>query len=519
MRLRPRPSSHPWFLGLDLGTGSCKTVIVDARLQVLGQGKASYPSTANAAGHHEQDPQDLLQGMVAAVRQALARAAVRPSGCAGLSVGGAMHSILALDASGEPLTPVITWADRRATAQAAEVRQMAQAADLYRETGCPVHSTYPLYTLRWLGENEPARWDRATRFLSAKEYVVAQLTGEYVADFGLASGSGLLDIHHLRWNERALALAGIEPRHLSSLAPPERRFPRLRAALAREMGLPSQTPLILGSVDAANSSLGAGAVSGDQATCMVGSSGALRLLAPQPVLGPEGRLWCYAIDGSQWLVGGAINNGGLALSWLRDVLNEPFPPGARLSFDELLQVAEEASPGAGGLLCLPFLAGERSPGWNEDARALFFGLTARHGASHLARALLEGIAFRLRSVADLLADAGLRPRQIRASGGFVRSTFWLQLTSDVLQRELLVPEWGETSALGAAFWAMKASGAVKDVAEMAELVPIDRTVRPSTPAADTYQRLYALYTKLYRMLDDAFEAVSTLQRDLEATVP
>ena len=154
---------------------------------------------------------------------------------------------------------------------------------------------------------------------------------------------------------------------------------------------------------------------------MVGTSGAFRVISPRPILDEKARSWCYAIDEGHWLVGGAINNGGVALSWLRDCLNQAFSllsPEPLLSFEDVIALAGSAKAGAGGVICLPFFAGERSPNWNLNARALFFGMTLEHGVRHLARALLEGIAFRFRNLKEVLIDVGVDVRQIIASGGF-----------------------------------------------------------------------------------------------------
>ena len=193
------------------------------------------------------------------------------------------------------------------------------------------------------------------------------------------------------------------------------------------------------------------------------------------MLDAASRTWCYAIDPKHWLVGGAINNGGIALSWLKDLLHSALPNLPRdmqMSFDDLTSLASRAPIGAGGIICLPFFAGERSPNWNLHARALFFGLALDHKIEHLARAVLEGISFRFRSVYDVLTEITGDIRQIRASGGFTHSPFWLQITADALNRELVVPVWGETSSLAAALWAIKRADTLSSLQDIDKLIPI-----------------------------------------------
>jgi gluconokinase len=509
----------PWFIGIDLGTGSCKSVVVDQDAKVLGFGVGEYSGTAAQDRWLEQDPRDLLKATTASVRSAVTEAAVRPQDCAALSIGGALHSLLAVDRHGNSLTGVITWADGRAVEQSSRVRRDPPLADrLYRETGCPVHGTYPLYKIMWLRDERPEIFRQAWRYVSAKEYVFSSLANEYLVDYSLAAGSGLLNTHSLQWNPQCLDLAGIREEQLSSLSSPLTLHKGLNPELAQQMGIPKDVPIVLGSSDAVNSSLGAGAASPWQATCMVGTSGALRVISPRPILDEKARSWCYAIDENHWLVGGAINNGGVALSWLRDCLNQAFPNALlakSLSFEDVLALAGRAKPGSGGLICLPFFAGERSPHWNLNARAMFFGMTLEHGVSHLAMALVEGIAFRFKHLQEVLLDVGLEVRQIIASGGFTKSDLWLQVMADALNRELTVPVWGETSALGAAFWALLGAGRV-DTLEMAGgLVELGNSCRPRQESAEIYDKMYPLYLKLYHYLGEAFDDAAELQRGLE----
>ena len=241
---------------------------------------------------------------------------------------------------------------------------------------------------------------------------------------------------------------------------------------------------------------------------MIGTSGALRIISDRPILDPMSRTWVYAIDRKHWLVGGAINNGGIALSWLLDLLHGAFPNlprDMRLSFDDLMSLAARAGIGSGGIICLPFFAGERSPTWNLHARGVFFGLSLDHKMEHLARAVLEGISFRFRSVYDALSEIAGDIRQIRASGGFTHSPFWLQMTADVLNRELAVPAWGETSSLGAALWAIKGADTLSSLEEIEKMVRIEKVYRPEPRNAEVYEKDYGTYKNLYEAVNPLFQ--------------
>jgi gluconokinase len=505
----------PWFLGIDLGTGSCKSVVVGGEARVLGLGVGEYSGTDAHDRWQEQDPRDLLRAAIASVRSAVAQAPVRPGECAGLSIGGALHSVLALDRRGDPLTGLITWADGRAARQSQGLRKLPMARQIYEETGCPAHGMYPLYKIMWLREERPEVFRQAWRYISAKEYVFSRFTGEYMVDYSLAAGSGLLSTHSLQWSPLCLGLADIREEHLSPLCSPMTIQRGVNPDLSRQMGIPPEVPVALGSSDAVNSSLGAGAVHPWQATCMVGTSGALRVISPRPILDEKARSWCYAVDKTHWLVGGAINNGGVALSWLKDCLNQVFPEQKALSFEDILALAGQAPAGAGGVICLPFIAGERSPNWNLNARAALFGMTLQHDVRHLARALLEGIAFRFKNLYGVLTEIGIDVKQVIASGGFTKSGLWLQVVADALNRELTVPLWGETSALGAAFWAMIAAGRVEALEKAGDFVKLGAPCRPKPDRAEIYDRMYPLYLRLYEAVREAFDEVAELQEWLK----
>ena len=505
-----------WYLGIDLGTGSCKSVIVDAQAQLLGFGVGEYAKRGRTDQWDEQDPQELISAMIQSVRTAIQDVEVNPSACRAISIGGAYHSLIAVDKSDSPLTGVITWVDDRATKQAQAVRDAGHANEIYQKTGCPVHGMYPLYKLIWLREEQPQLFQQATHFISAKEYVIKQLTGEYLVDVGIAAGTALLNTHSFEWNVTSLELAEIRPDQLSQLTSSWQVVNGLNPKWAAQMGIPKETPLILGSADAVNSSLGAGAVLPGQATCMIGTSGAFRIIAPRPMLDGQARSWCYAIDEDHWLVGGAINNGGLALTWLRDAFNNLLKSQAkesRLSFDDLVASAAETSPGADGLICLPFFAGERSPYWNMNARGVFFGLSLDHDARYIVRALMEGVAYRLRSLRNVLVELGLDMQEIRASGGFTHSDLWPQIISSVLNHNLVIPASGETSSLGAAFWALLGSGVIERFEDLYALVKTTNTYYPDSQDTQIYNSLYQIYMDIYFQLTEAFERLSDIRAD------
>ena len=248
---------------------------------------------------------------------------------------------------------------------------------------------------------------------------------------------------------------------------------------------------------------------------MVGTSGALRIMARSPILDKDLRSWCYAFDKDHWLVGGAINNGGVVLSWLKDTLSQAFPglgDHSQLTFEGLMALAQKSGIGAGGVVCLPFFAGERSPNWNLNARALFFGLSLEHRLEHLTRAILEGIAFRLKSIYEVLTQISGEITEIRTSGGFTQSLFWPQILAEVLNRKLLIPCWTETSNLGAAIWAMLGTGAIHSLEEAASFNSVEQECLPKEEENKIYEATYRIYQRLYQAVSPLFEETAALQQ-------
>ncbi len=496
-----RNYTSDWYLGIDLGTSSCKCSITTDQGHLLSIGNSSYADK----DIKEQDPNSILQGMILAVQDALAKIELSPHSCQAISIGCALHGILAVDHAGKPLTNVYTWANHQAVKEAAQIKNSAISQSIYHQTGCPPHSMYPLYKIIWIRENKPEIFKKAARFISVKEYIISKLCREYCIDYSVASGSGMLNIHSLKWDPLSLELVQIKPNQLSQIVNPKQKLAIKNETLAKELHIPVGTTLVVGSSDAANSTLGAGAIDPWQATCMIGTSGAYRIISPEPVLSNSASSWCYCIDEEHWLAGGAINNGGIALTWLRDVLQTI--SSDELSLDQILDFAQQSKIN-NGVICLPFFAGERSPNWDLNARAAFFGISIDHDIRDLSRALLEGICFRLRSLDEMLREMSIEIQEVRASGGFTQSDFWVEILANILGRPITVPKNGETSCLGASFWALLGMDKSLTFDDLRDAIEISRTTYPQENALQEYEKLYSIYKDLYQAVSPFFKEIA-----------
>ncbi len=495
-------------VGVDIGTTSAKSVAYDTGGRRLAAHSIGYPLDEPHPGYAEQDPRLIFDAVVGSVRAVVEQL---PAPVAGLSFSTAMHSLIGLAADGTPLTPSVTWADSRASAQAQRLRAAPSGLALHRRTGTPVHPMAPLPKLLWYAEQEPRLHERVAHWVSIKDYVLLRLTDTLITDHSVASATGLMNIHRLAWDAEALRFAGITEEQLPQLVPTTHVLRGLTAEAARATGLSADTPLVVGAGDGPLANLGLGAVYPGEVACSIGTSGAMRVMVERPGVDPLGGVFCYALTEQRWVVGGAINNGGLVLQWAGEALA---PELGEHGEEELLDLAAHAPVGSGGLIMLPYLLSERAPHWSALPRGAYVGLTHGHRREHLVRAALEGVCQQLALVLASVRAAGNEVRQIRASGGFARSELWRQILADVLGMPVWFPAGNEGSSFGAALLGMEALGLIESIDVAADLVKIDETVRPDPAAAATYAALLPLFSGLYDALVPTFTSLRRLAPSL-----
>jgi len=494
-------------IGIDIGTTSTKSVVFDAEGKPLGSLAVEYPLLQEQPGWAEQEPEAIVQAVVASVRGAIERSGLGGEDVAGVGISSAMHALIAVGSDGSPLTRSITWADGRSEPQARALRERMGGKEIYLRTGTPIHPMSPLPKLLWLKEHRADVWASAHKFVSIKEYVVHRLFGEWVVDHAIASATGLFRLDTLAWDADALRLLGLSEERLSELKPSTYRLEGLKLELAEAMELRSDTPFFLGSSDGGLANLGVGAVGPGDLAITIGTSAAVRMMTRKPLTDDRERTFCYSVDEHSYVIGGATNNGAIVLQWLRNSLF-----GGTQTTEELLEEAAKAGPGSEGLLFLPFLSGERAPIYNAEARGTFIGANLGHRKEHFVRAGLEGVLFAVLSVAEALKDLAGPAAEVRASGGFAKSPLWLQMLADMLGREVGVPRVTEASALGAAMTAMRGLGKLADFDRAKEWAPIDRRMQPDPERHAIYRELFGIYERLRDQLPERFAELAAFQR-------
>ena len=369
------------MIGLDLGTTNCKAVLLDADGRVVATASDGYKLQVPHPGWAEQDVRHVWE----AVKKVLRAVADSPEPPGGICFSGAMHSLFPIaDAAGTPMSNAMTWADARATAVYRGLIADTDTSALYRRTGCPVHSTYHLQRLRWWNRVEPETAERAYLWVGLKDWILHALTGVWASDLSLASTTGLLNLETLTWDTGVLRLAEVLPEQLPHLVSASAVVGGLTDEAATATGLPAGLPVIAGGSDGAMASFGTGIARPGQTVITVGTSGAVRKVVGEPWFDPGERTFCYLLTDRLaktsteplWFIGGAINNGGLTLQWVREKLYPELDGPA--GFEQLKLDAEAVAPGAEGVFLLPYFAGERSPHWAPKDKGMLYGLGMQH---------------------------------------------------------------------------------------------------------------------------------------------
>ncbi|GAA4971558.1 gluconokinase [Actinoplanes utahensis] len=505
-------------IGIDTGTTSTKGIAAGPGGEIRALTSVHYPLAVPGSGRAELDAGSLVDAAVRALTDVAAAARERGDRVIGIGLSSFLHALVPMDASGKPLGPVVTWADNRAAAECERIVAAGRAKDLQARTGTPVHPMSPLTKLAWWARADRDTLTGTPRWGGVKELIVAALTGgPFQVDLSIASGTGLYDIHARRWDPEALEIAGVSAGQLAEVVPTTHVL-RLSADIAAATGLSPDTPLVIGAADGPLANLGVGATPAGIGAVSLGTSGALRTVVDRPTADAAGRLFCYALTEDRWVIGGAVNNAGSVVRWAGQALAAPAPSAGSSGSSgssgsgssgssgssgedsddrdaELLEEAAGIIAGSEGLLCLPYLLGERAPWWRPGMRGAYLGLRREHGRPHLVRAAVEGVCQQLALVRDSFDTEGAQLTEIRATGGAAASKLWVSVLASALDLPVTVADVPEGTALGACLLARHALGELPDLDRAAALIPTGRHTEPDPDDAALYRRLRPLVEK------------------------
>ncbi len=488
------------IIGIDIGTTSVKAIAYLADGRMIASSQAIYPHYYPKPDYVEQDPLEMRTAIWNVIRSTAAKTSQAGYHIAGISFSAVMHGLFVVNHSGTPLTAMMTWADTRSRLQTERIRQDT-GRTLYFRTGTPLHPMLPLAKILWLHENYSDLFHQSNRFVSIKEWLLWLLTGQWVIDYSTAAATGMFNLHTLFWDDEALRLAQITSDQLSEPVPITTQFTIVDSVLRDTLHLPAAVSVIIGSSDGVLANIGSGVITRDQIAVTVGTSGAMRTTVQEPWLDPLGRTFCYILDNTHWVIGGATNSGGITLEWLQKEWT-PINQG-RVTSEDILALAGSSSPKANGLLFFPFLSGERAPFWNDQASGVLFGLRLNHQKSDIARAAIEGIVYTLYSIYQIISTT-TTPNTIMASGGFARSPMWRQLVADVFGITLKTVQNDESSCFGAAFLGFYALGVFSSWDDINDCNQIAHIHEPEHIHTLQYHEQHLNFTEIYQLIQPAF---------------
>jgi len=497
------------FLGIDVGTGGTRALVIDEMGKVAASGSAEHePFASQRPGWAEQDPRDWWRACRLAVQAALHSSNLRADEITCVGFSGQMHGAVLLDARDEVLRKAIIWCDQRSERQSHELRQMFGVDGLIRLTSNPPLTNFTLTKLLWVRENEPENWSRTAHILLPKDYVRFRLTGERAVDVADASGTLLLDVAGRGWSAEVLARTGIDDRLLPTLHESPQVCGRVSAEGEKATGLRAGTPVVAGAGDQAAGAVGMGIARAGAVSATIGSSGVVFAATDRPALDPKGRLhtFCHAIPG-RWHLMGVTQAAGLSLRWFRDRFGRS-SKDSRDPYDRLAEEASSAPAGSDGAFWVPYLMGERTPHLDPNARAALLGLTTSHTRGHIIRAIMEGVAYSLKDTFTIFEEIEIPVTSIRLGGGGARSSLWRQIQADVYGREVEIVTAEEGSAYGAAILAGTGAGGWSSVEEACdEVVRVALRIPPDTMGCEVMQRAYSTYRKIYPALRQVFDSM------------
>lgn len=496
------------FMGIDLGTSSLKTVVMDESGTVLGMASRAYQFRSPFQGYAEQDPEEWWQSCVETIRQILAEGCVKPEEIRGISFSGQMHGLVSLDRDGHAVRPAILHCDARSGEQIREIKSLFGEEKIRELMMNAVYTGFLLPSLVWVREKEPQCYEKIRHVCLPKDYLKFRFTGEISSDYSDASATLAFDVQKGCWSREILDCLDIPQEWFPICFGTSEVAGKVSASAARETGLREGTPVIAGGGDQVMQGIGNGITQVGQASANIGTSGQLSFQADRAILNPD--LSTNTFMGyrkNRWITMGAIMNAGLCYKWFSGL----FPD---TDYHKMNEKIAKVAPGSGGVVFLPYLNGERTPHLDPDLSGAFFGINLQTGREQLARAVMEGVSFALYQCMEVCTGLGLQADSIIASGGGARSLPWLQMQADIYDIPVKVADTEEQAGLGAAIAAGVGAGVYADIEEGCRTVVRykDFVAVPDPGRHEIYMDYYQLYKDIFASCRENLHRATLLGR-------
>ncbi len=501
-------------LGLDVGTSGTKAIAMDEKGALLASALVTYPLHSPKPNWAEQDPADWEKASYEALASLAGK--INISDVKGLGLTGQMHGSVFLDGNNKVLRPAILWCDQRTAAQCDAINSKVGEKKLLELVSNPALTGFTAPKILWLRDNEPEHYDKIRKVLLPKDYIRFCLTDEFATDVADASGTLLFDVTNRTWSRELLSMLEIDADWMPESYEGTAVTGKLSATAAQKTGLPAGLPVVAGGGDCAAGGVGCGVVRRGVVSASLGTSGVVFAFSEDVHTDPEGRVhtFCHAVPG-KWHTMGVVLSAGGALQWYRDALCADECAVAAITgrdpYEYITAAAAQAPLGAEGLLFLPYLTGERTPHKDPYAKAAWVGMSLRHKKPHMARAVLEGVAYAMRDSLEIIRGMGIPADEVRASGGGARSAFWRQILADTGHVPMVTINVDEGPAYGAAILASVAAGMHGSVEAACDIIihETDR-LQPVAENEKKYDAWFAEYRALYTSLAPAYRRIAEL---------
>ena len=499
--------STAYVLASDLGSGGCKTILLDPYNGIIAEARQEYPTHYPHPGWVEQDPEDWYAAFCATTRQVLEISRISPAAIEAVGIVGVTHNTVLLDEHDRPLRPCILIFDTRSSAQVAEIAHRWGSQILERALN-DVTTTWSWPQLLWIRDTLPDIWQRTRRLMFQKDYVRHRLAPSFITDTIDAEGSLFFDPLSEQWIPEFCADLGLDSAWLPPVVKPYEKVAVVSDQGAADTGLRAGTPVIAGTTDTVAEVLGAGAVRAGAACVKLASVGRIAVVSAHPVARAHILNYRHVVDGL-WYPGTASKYAASAFRWLREWL---WSDDCEASiYERMDQAAATVPAGSQGVLFHPHLMGEWAPHWNEKLRGDFLGLTVRHGRAHMTRATLEGVAFALRDALTEMESLGLSARDIRLIGQGANSKLWAAIVCNVLNRPLMIPQSTDAAFGAALITAIGADMIAPEPSAIERVTSMRMHLEPDPALVSTYDTLF----DIYREADAALRLVSERLHDFE----
>ncbi len=500
---------QPLLLNLDLGTTNCKAVVFTAEGVQVTAISREHPTYHPRPDWAEQDPAEWWKAALAVITEAVSRTQEQGRLVA-MTVTSQREGIVPVGPGCEPLSHCIIWMDKRTGPQAEELERRLGRERVHLLTGLRIDPAFSAAKILWIARNQPEAFAAAEKFLQPGDFLLAKLSGKYVTDQSISSRTMLMNVRERKWEPELLEAVGLTASRMPDLVAPGTPIGPVLAVIAQVTGLPSDCLVCAGAGDQQAGALGAGAISQDIVACSIGTASVIAVTTPQPILDDSQTMicGCSAIPG-KWLLEPALWTTGSVLRWFRDELACPEVAEARLRgvdpYEVITELAASVPPGAEGVKVIPHFMGAGSPHWVPEARGVVFGLSLGHTRAHLARAIMEGVAFELVANLELARKLGIRTREVRMLGGGAYSPLWRQILASAAGLPVALPGTAEAVSLGGAILGATAAGLYGAVEEAAAAMgKVQETTQPDPAQQAVYKREFAVYMDLMRTLTPAF---------------